>query len=80
MHPHRQVLDQPDSHPGPAQRGLRATNLPGEQPLHPAVQVHDVGVARAEGRDGIAARVAEPGRPLVPRQPVLLGQGAPRRV
>jgi hypothetical protein len=43
MGAHRQVLDDPDVHPGGARGVLRGSELPAGEPLQPGVEVHPAG-------------------------------------
>src|SRR5680860_189122 len=74
---HREVVNNPQRHPGFLGLTLDGAKLLVDDPLQPAVELDVVGDLVAQRLDGRAAGVMQVGGPLAPRQSVLLGERAP---
>jgi len=78
MDTHRKVLNNPDGHPGFLDVTLGRCELLVDDPLQPSEELHLIAELVSHRLDRGATWVLELRRPLAPRQPVLLGQRAPR--
>src|SRR5664280_1756152 len=74
----REVMDDPDRHPGFLGLPLHRTELLINDPLQPAIELHLVADLITDCLHGRAAWVLQVRGPVTPRQPFLLGQRTPR--
>src|SRR5207344_1104416 len=63
MYSDREIVDDPEHHPGSNGGRLRTGQLLVQHPLQPAVKVHPVGMVRSECLDRGRARVCQVDRP-----------------
>ena len=78
MDAHREVMNDPERHPGFLGLALNCGELLIDDPLQPTVELHLIAQLLARGIDGRAAWVLQRRGPPTPRKSMLLDQRTPR--